>query len=106
MSTFFLVFRKPGPSWVRGVPTRQQPLWDEHAAFIDPIFEQGHIVMAGPYADWSRALIIVKAENAEEAVAMFRGDPWERAGILVLDEVVEWNVFLDSRAQSRKDDRK
>lgn len=98
MNTLFLVFRDPGPSWVRGVPTRQQPLWDEHAAFIDRIFEQGRIVMAGPYADCRRALIIVKARDAQEALALFHGDPWEKAGILVPSEVIEWTVFLDSRA--------
>ena len=97
MSTLFLVFRDPGPSWVPGVPTRQQPLWDEHAAFMDNVFETGRIVLAGPYADYSRALIIVEARNAEEASALFRDDPWEEAGILVPSDVVEWTVFLDSR---------
>ena len=97
MSTLFLVFRDQGPSWVRGVPTRQQPFWDEHAAFVDRIFDQGRIVLAGPYADYSRALVIVKARDAEGAAAMFRDDPWEKAGILVPGEVIEWTVFLDSR---------
>jgi uncharacterized protein YciI len=97
MSTLFLVFRDPGPSWLPGVPTRQQPLWDEHASFMDRIFDKGRIVLAGPYADYSRALIIVEARDAQEASALFRGDPWEKAGILVPSEVVEWTVFLDSR---------
>jgi uncharacterized protein YciI len=97
MSTLFLVFRDPGPSWVPGVPTRQQPLWDDHAAFVDRIFEQGRIVLAGPYADCSRALIIVKARDAKEAEALFREDPWEKAAILVPGEVVEWTIFLDAR---------
>jgi len=97
MSTLFLVFRDPGPSWLPGVPTRQQPLWDEHAAFVDRIFDAGRIVLAGPYADCSRALIIVEARNAQETSALFRDDPWEKAGILVPSEVVEWTIFLDSR---------
>ncbi len=54
MTTLFLVFRDPGPSWVPGVPTRQQPLWDEHAVFMDRVFETGRIVLAGPYADFER----------------------------------------------------
>jgi uncharacterized protein YciI len=95
--SLFLVFRDPGPAWVRGVPTRQQPLWDEHAAFMDRIFEQGRIVLAGPYADCSRALIIVEARDSEEARDLFGGDPWETAGILIPAQVIEWTVFLDSR---------
>jgi uncharacterized protein YciI len=103
VTTLFLVFREPGPSWVPGVPTRQQPLWDGHAAFIDRRFEEGRIVLAGPYADLSRALIIVEARDAQEAAEFFRDDPWEKAGILVPSEVVEWTVFLDSRRSSGRD---
>ena len=80
-----------------GVPTRQQPLWDEHTVFMDRLFEEGRVVLAGPYADYSRALVIVEARDTEEASALFRGDPWEKAGILVSSEVVEWTIFLDSR---------
>jgi uncharacterized protein YciI len=97
MNTLFLVFREPGLSWVPGVATRQQPLWDEHAAFMDGLFEEGRIVLAGPYADLSRVLIVVEARDGQEATALFRDDPWEEAGILVPSDVVEWTVFLDSR---------
>lgn len=93
----FLAFRDPGPSWVPGVPTRRQPLWEDHAAFMDDLFARGHIVLAGPYADSSRALVIVDAGDAAGASALLRGDPWETAGILVSDQIVEWLVFLDSR---------
>jgi uncharacterized protein YciI len=95
--TLYLVFRDPGPSWRPGVTTREQPLWDEHAAFIDRLFEQGRIVMAGPYADCSRALIIVHAGTKAEASGLFRDDPWTRDGILVDSEIIEWTVFVDSR---------
>ena len=43
MTTLFLVFRGPGHSWVPGTPTREQPLWNEHAAFMDRLFEQGRV---------------------------------------------------------------
>jgi uncharacterized protein YciI len=97
LTTRFLVFRDPGPAWVPGVPTRQQPLWDEHAAFVDRLFEQGRVDMAGPYADWSRALVIVNAGDAKEASALFDADPWTEAGILIEGEVIAWTIFLDSR---------
>jgi uncharacterized protein YciI len=101
MSTLFLIFRDPGPSWVPGAPSRQQPLWDEHAFFMDGLFEAGRVVLGGPYADYSRVLVIVEARDAEEASALFRGDPWEKAGILVSSQVIEWTVFLDSRRAPR-----
>ncbi len=96
MSTLYLVFREPGPSWVSGVPTRQQPLWDEHAAFMDGLHAEEGSSWADA-EDYSRALIIMEARDAGEASALLRDDPWEEAGILVPSDVVEWTVFLDSR---------
>jgi uncharacterized protein len=100
-TTLFLVFRDPGPAWTPGVPSREQPLWDEHAVFMDRLFDEGRIVLGGPYADYRRVLIIVQAGDKNEAARLFRDDPWTRAGILVDSEVVEWSVFLDSRQKAK-----
>jgi uncharacterized protein YciI len=96
-TTLFLVFRNPGPSWVPGLPSRQQPLWDQHASFMDGLFEQGRIVLGGPYADYSRVLLVVTARDSKEAQELLRDDPWAVQGILVESEVIEWSIFLDSR---------
>lgn len=96
MTTLFLVFRDPGPAWVPGVPTREQPLWSEHAVFMDRLFAQGRIFMAGPYADFSRALVIMNAHDAQEVAGLLRDDPWT-GSVLVTGQVIEWTVFLDSR---------
>ncbi len=93
----FSVFRNPGPSWVPGLSSRQQPLWEEHANFMDRLFEQGRIVLGGPYADNRRVLLVVQARDAAEASDLFRDDPWAEGGILVESETIEWSVFLDSR---------
>ena len=100
MTTLFLVFRGPGPSWVPGRPTRQQPLWDEHADFMDRLFDQGRVVLGGPYADYSRNLVVVNARDTEEATELFRDDPWS-GGVLSSPEVIEWTIFLDSRGGTR-----
>jgi len=99
-TTLFLVFRDPGSSWVEGRHTRRQPLWDEHAAFMDRLFEEGRVVLGGPYTDCSRALVIVEARDRDEAVALFDDDPWTTAKILGVGEVVEWTIYLDSREHS------
>ena len=72
-------------------------MWDEHATFMDTLFEQGRIVLGGPYADNSRVLLVVQARDAAEASDLFRDDPWAERGILVESEIIEWSVFLDSR---------
>jgi uncharacterized protein YciI len=86
---------------VPGFSSRQQPLWDEHAEFMDRVFEQGRIVLGGPYADTSRVLIVVNARDRDEASALFRHDPWTISGILVDSEVIEWSIFLDARQKTR-----
>ena len=98
--TLYLVFRDPGPAWVHGLPSRQQPLWDEHAEFMDRLFDEGRIVLGGPYADASRVLIIVSARDRYLASALFREDPWTTRGILVDSEVIEWSIFLDFRQKT------
>jgi uncharacterized protein YciI len=64
---------------------------------MDRLFEQGRVVLGGPYADFSRNLVVVEASDAEEVRALFREDPWTGAGILDTAEVIEWTIFLDSR---------
>lgn len=97
MTTLFLVFRGPGPAWAPGRPTREQPLWDEHAVFMDRLFDGGRIVLGGPYADSSRNLVVVKGRDVDEVADLFRKDPWTEAGIVGDAEVIEWTIFLDSR---------
>jgi uncharacterized protein YciI len=64
---------------------------------MDRLFDAGRVVMGGPYADDTRVLLVVDADDADEASALFRDDPWNREGILVPSDVIEWTVFLDSR---------
>jgi uncharacterized protein YciI len=68
---------------------------------MDRLFDQGRIILAGPYADFSRVLLVVAARDAEEAGRLFQDDPWTCAGVLVGSEIIEWSVYLDSRAKAR-----
>ncbi len=68
---------------------------------MDRLFEQGQIILGGPYADYSRALVVVQAGGIAAAAELFRDDPWARHGILVESEVIEWSIFLDSRGYPR-----
>ena len=47
----FVVDRPAGAEWVPGKGAREQPLWDEHAAFMDDLFERGLIALGGPFLD-------------------------------------------------------
>jgi uncharacterized protein YciI len=100
MSKTFAVFRSPGSEWVVGTPVREQPLWNEHAAFMDNLFKAGHILLGGPYAEHPGSLLIVEAEHIDIAGHLFDDDPWTKESILDAGEVKEWTIFLDSRQKT------
>lgn len=83
-----------GPTWKSG-PPEDQPGWDEHAAFVDRLVERGQMVMGGPFADDSGSLVLLEHVDAAEARELVAGDPFLVNGVFVLDDVREWNVYVD-----------
>ena len=94
--TFITIFN-PGTNWVAGKTSREQPYWTEHAAFMDALFEDGTVIMGGPFADYSNILVIVEAADENAVHELFRQDPFIVQGILHLSSVHEWLIFLDAR---------
>ena len=90
----FIVFRRPGPGWVEGRGSREQPGWDEHARFMDGLYQSRRVLLGGPYADYSRVLQIVACASEAEAEHLFDDDPWTETGILETDGVHPWLAFL------------
>jgi uncharacterized protein YciI len=88
---------RPGRLWEPDKPVREHPFWDEHARFMDALFEKGVIILGGPFADRSGALVIVAADNAAQVYEMYRNDPWTKHDVLVVAQVKEWTIFLDGR---------
>ena len=97
----FLVERVPGDEWERGVDTREQPLWDEHAAFMDDLFERGLVRLAGPIVDaGGEALVVMDARASPALRELFAEDPWCRdRDILRVGRIRGWRIFLDATAR-------
>jgi uncharacterized protein len=93
--TFFAVFQRPGSRWDPDRYVRDQAQWDGHARHMDALFDRGVVVLGGPFADQTGSMVIVRAQDAFEARAMFRDDPWNVEDILVVAAVKEWTIFLD-----------
>jgi uncharacterized protein YciI len=88
----------PGSGWDRSVGSRGQRLWNEHAAFMDGLFARGLIELAGPLADGSGALVVVRSESVDEVRGWFEADPWSVHDVLPVSDVQEWTIFMDGRA--------
>jgi uncharacterized protein len=101
MKDKFIVTSSPGPNRNSSKGTREQPFWDEHAAFIDDLVDQGFIFMGGPLVDETGlpcgALLIVNADDENEVREKLKNDPWFIRGILNLESVNRWQIFIDAR---------
>jgi uncharacterized protein len=101
MKNTFIAISSAGPNRDLSKGTREQPFWDEHAAFIDQLVDEGFIMMGGPLVDERElphgALLIVNAENEKEVREKLKNDPWFEKGILKLESVPRWQIFIDAR---------
>jgi uncharacterized protein YciI len=97
MTTYYAAFLRPGKLWDPNKPVREQPYWDDHARFMDALFDTGVIILGGPFADRSGSMVIVAAENAAQVREMFQTDPWTDHDVLAIADVKEWTIFLDAR---------
>jgi len=97
MKKTFVAISSAGPNRDFSKSTREQPFWDEHAAFIDKLVDDGFILMGGPLVDENGALLILNAEDENEVRDKLKNDPWTEHGILKLESVGRWEIFIDKR---------
>jgi uncharacterized protein YciI len=97
MNNTFVAISSAGPNRDFSKGTREQPFWDEHAKFIDQLVDDGFILMGGPLVDGGGALLIVKADDENEVREKLKDDPWAERGILKLESVKRWEIFIDKR---------
>jgi len=93
----FVTTSSAGPNRDPSKGTRQQPFWDEHAAFIDQLVAEGCVLMGGPLVDEDGAMLIVNAGDENEVREKLRNDPWMKYGVLKLESVKRWQIFIDVR---------
>ena len=84
-----------GPEWDHRRPMEEQAHWREHALFMDRLVDTGFIVLGGPL-DADRVLLAVEAGSEAAVRETLAHDPW-MGSHLVIDDVEEWTIRLDSR---------
>jgi len=98
LSKLFVITAIAGPHRDLAKGTREQPYWDEHAQFIDGLVADGFIMLGGPLVDLGGSMLIVRAEDVDEVKLTMKDDPWYVHGILKLDSIRRWEIFIDERA--------
>jgi uncharacterized protein len=97
MKNTFVILWAPGAAWKAGKTVREQAYWDEHAEFMDRLFENGTVIMGGPFSDGTGSLVIVEAEEMNEVSSLFANDPFVVHQIFTLRSLKQWQLFLDAR---------
>ena len=98
MKNTFVAISSAGPNRDFSKGTREQPFWDEHAAFIDQLVAEGFILMGGPLVDEGGSLLIFNAEDENEVREKMKNDPWLKQGILKQESIKRWQIFIDERS--------
>ncbi len=97
VTAFFLVTRAWGPVWDATRRRREQEGWNEHAAFMDSLVDEGFVVLGGPVGDveTGRALLVVRAEDERKVRERLAADPWPEE-LLTIESVEHWSLWLRS----------
>jgi uncharacterized protein YciI len=53
--------------------------------------------MGGPFVEEGGAMLIVNADDEDEVREKLKNDPWFERGILKLESVKRWEIFIDER---------
>lgn len=93
----FIAISSAGPHRDLSKDSRKQPYWDDHARFIDKLVEAGFILLVGPLVDEGGAMLVLNAEAEVEVRDKLKHDPWYVNGILKLETVKRWQIFIDER---------
>jgi uncharacterized protein YciI len=95
VADYYLVENAKGPEWDHSRRRREQAAWDEHAAFMDALVEEGFIVLGGPIGegDGDHTLLVVDADDETAIRTRLAEDPWFD-GILSIESIRPWCVWL------------
>jgi uncharacterized protein YciI len=95
VADYYLVTRAKGSAWDHSRRRREQSGWDEHAAFMDALVDEGFVVLGGPVGegDGDDTLQVVDAESEAAVRARLADDPWGE-DMLMTKSVEPWSVWL------------
>ena len=97
----FAVTTAKGANWDHARGNREQDFWDEHAAFMDGLVEQGVVIIGGPIGGGDAedvALLAVEAQDEQAVRSVFAADPWTVNQVYRVKRAQPWTIWLDGRS--------
>jgi len=96
MDRLLAVFRSRGERWNNARPMEEQEDWPSHAAFMNALQAEGFVLLGGPLEGTPDALLIIRANDAQQVASRLSDDPWTRKDLLRITRVVPWTLRLGS----------
>src|SRR3954451_14278848 len=93
----FAVVLEHGAAWDDARGLREQDGWDDHAAVMDALVDDGFVVFGGPLGDGRRGLLAVAAADEAAIRARLAPDPWHADDHLRIAAVQPWTLLLAGR---------
>jgi uncharacterized protein YciI len=92
---YFALSTVHGPNWDDTRPIREQQAWDQHAAFMDGLVDDGFIFLGGPIGagDGHDTLVVVRADDEAAVRERLDADPWHET-LLTYRSIEPWSVWL------------
>ncbi len=93
---YFAVTRERGPAWNSSVSMREQKRWNDHAAFMDALAEEGFVVLGGPLSKGERRFLLIFNIDSEKTVeTRLAADPWTQMRLLRITKIEPWEILLE-----------
>ena len=93
----FAVRLAHGPGWDPSRPIRVQDAWDQHAASMDRLVDDGLNCCRRHVGDGEQTLHLVEAADEDEIRERLAEDSWASAGLLLIGTIEPWALWLDRR---------
>jgi len=74
------------------MPLDRQAKWQEHRDFIIDLGAKGLVRLAGPLLGSSEILIVLAADDEEQADNYLSADPWTTLDVLRTTRIAEWDI--------------
>jgi uncharacterized protein YciI len=94
---FFAVRLERGGPWDWSRDLREQDAFEEHAAFMDSLVDEGFIVLGGPLDPGHEVLHAIYAPSEDVVRQRLAEDNWHRNGMLTIKSIEAWTILLDGR---------
>jgi uncharacterized protein YciI len=102
-NTVFLILFRPGPKRINDCTIFGQPL-QPHAKYIQQLYDQGKLILAGPFLDNSGGMAVVSVSSEEDLREILASEPATREGIFVA-ETHPWYLLFDAKRGRSLSDR-